>query len=139
MLEGSPGSNNTNQKHYYLLIMNQNEFDSLIDSLVESVKDYKLDDSFDHYNAIHEICGNCNYSFEYYRAWQLVNFVRFELYNDYNARLSLFDEVEMEVKYNDHNTDDVSLDDYMFSFAFHILKVATLKKYEESQVKEEVA
>ena len=124
--------------------MNQNEFDSLIDSLVESVKDYNLDDSFDHYNAIVEICDNCNYSFEYYRAWQLVNFVRFDmlmhhLLFDDMAKLNLFDEVEMEVKENGHNTDDVSLDDYMLSYAFNILKVATLKKYEESQVKEEVA
>lgn len=117
--------------------MTQNEFDSLIDSLVDSVKDYNLDDSFDHYNAIVEICDTCNHSFEYYRAWQLVNFVRFEHHNDYG--LGLFDEVEMEVKGNGHNTDDVSLDDYMLSFAFNILKVATLKKYEESQVKEEVA
>jgi hypothetical protein len=115
--------------------MNQNEFDELIDSLVDSIKDYNLDDSFDHYDAIVEICGNCNYSFEYYRAWQLVNFVRFEHFNA--EGLGLFYEVEMEVKDNDHNTDDVNLDDYMLSFAFNILKVATLKKY-ESQVKEEV-
>jgi hypothetical protein len=116
--------------------MNQNEFNSLIDSLVESVKDYNLDDSFDHYNAIVEICGNCNYSFEYYKAWQLVNFVRFEHFN--TEGLGLFYEVEMEVEDNDYNTDDISLDDYMLTFAFNILKVATLKKY-ESQVKEEVA
>lgn len=115
--------------------MNQNKFDSLIDSLVDSVKEYNLDDSFDHYNAIVEICDNCNYSFEYYRAWQLVNFVRFDMY-DNGARIQLFDEVEMEVKENDHNTDDVNLDDYMLSFAFNILKVATLKKYESLQVKE---
>jgi len=117
--------------------MNRNEFDSLIDLLVESVKDYNLDDSFDHYNAIVEICGNCNYCFEYYRAWQLVNFVRFDMY-DNGAKLNLFDEVEMEVKDNGYNTDDVNLDNYMLSYAFNILKVATLKKY-ESQVKEEVA
>ena len=120
--------------------MNQNEFDELIDSLVESVKDYNLYDSFDYYNAIVEICDNCNYSFEYYRAWQLVNFVRFDMY-DNGAKLNLFDEVEMEVKDNGHNTGyrgDSNLDDYMLSFAFNILKVATLKKY-EAQVKEEVA
>jgi hypothetical protein len=117
--------------------MNQNEFNSLIESLVDSVKDYNLDDSFDHYDAIVEICDNCNYSFEYYRSWQLVNFVRFNMY-DNGAKLNLFDEVEMEVKDNGHNTDDISLDDYMLTFAFNILKVATLKKY-ESQVKEEVA
>ena len=112
--------------------MNQNEFDSLIDSLVDSVKDYNLDDSFDYYAAIHEICGNCNYSFEYYRSWRLVNFVRFDMY-DNGARLNLFDEVEMEVKHNDHNTDDVNLDDRMLSYAFHILKTATLKKYSEQE------
>ena len=117
--------------------MNQEKFNSLIDSLVESVKDYNLNDSFDYYDAIHEICGNCNYSFEYYRAWKLVNFVRFDMY-DNGAKLNLFDEVEMEVKEMGHNTGyrgDSSLDDYMTAFAFNILKVATLKKY-ESQVKE---
>jgi len=118
--------------------MTQNEFDSLIDSLVDSVKDYNLDDSFDHYNAIHEICGNCNYSFVNYKAWQLVNFVRFDMY-DNGAKIQLFDEVEMEVKENGHNTDDVNLDDYILSFAFNILKVATLKKYESLQVNQEVA
>jgi len=118
--------------------MTQNEFDSLIDSLVDSVKDYNLDDSFDHYDAIHEICGNCNYSFEYYRSWQLVNFVRFDMY-DNGEKIQLFDEVEIEVKDNGHNTDDVNLDDIILSYAFNILRFATLKKYEESQVKEEVA
>lgn len=115
--------------------MNQNKFDSLIDSLVDSVKNYNLDSSFDHYNAIIEICGNCNYSFEYYHAWQLVNFVRFEHFN-IKGGLDLFYEVEIEVKDNDHNTDDVSIDDYMMTYAFNILKVATLKKYESLQVKE---
>ena len=115
--------------------MNQNKFDSLIDSLVDSVKDYNLNDSFDHYDAIVEICDNCNYSFEYYRAWQLVNFVRFEHF-DIKGGLDLFYEVETEVKENDHNTDDVNLDDYMLSFAFNILKVATLKKYKALQLKE---
>jgi hypothetical protein len=113
--------------------MTQNEFEDLIDSLVESVTlNYDLDDSFDHYDAIIEVCENCNYSFEYYRAWQLVNFVRFDMY-DNGAKLQLFDEVEMEVKENGHNTDDVNLDDYMLSFAFNILKVATLKKYNEQE------
>jgi len=114
--------------------MNQNKFDSLIDSLVESVKDYNLDSSFDHYFAINEICSNCDHSFVYYKAWQLVNFVRFEHFNA--EGLGLFYEVEMEVKDNNHNTDDVIIDDYMLSFAFNILKVATLKKYESIQAKE---
>jgi hypothetical protein len=39
----------------------------------------------------------------------------------------------MEVKDNDHNTDDISLDDYMLTYAFNILKVATLKKYNEQE------
>lgn len=117
--------------------MTQNEFDSLIDSLVESVKDYDLNDSFEYYSAIVEICGNCNYCFEYYRAWQLVNFVRFDMY-DNGAKIQLFDEVEMEVKELCSFDDSTSFDDMMLSFAFHILKVATLKKYNE-QVKEEVA
>lgn len=113
--------------------MNNKEYEDLIDSLVESVKDYNLDDSFDYYDAIHQICENCNYSFEYYRAWQLVNFVRFDMY-DNGARFNLFDAVEMEVKENGHNTgyrSNSSLDDYMLSFAFNILKVATLEKYNE--------
>lgn len=113
--------------------MNQEKFNSLIDSLVESVKDYNLDTSFDYYNAIVKICANCDHSFVYYKAWQLVNFVRFEHFNV--EGLGLFYKVETEVKENDHNTDDVNLDDYMMSYAFNILKVATLKKY-ESQVKE---
>ena len=109
--------------------MNQNKFDSLIDSLVESVKDYNLDSSFDHYNAIIEICDSCDHSFVYYKAWQLVNFVKFDCYDD-----NLFDEVEREVQDNDHNTDDITLNDYMMTYAFNILKVATLKKYESLQV-----
>lgn len=107
--------------------MNQTKFDSLIDSLVESVKDYNLDDSFDHYFAIIEICDNCDHSFVYFKAWQLVNFVRFNIFDD-----NLFDEVEREVQENDHNTDNVTLNDLMMSYAFQILKVATLKKYEST-------
>ena len=112
--------------------MNQEKFNSLIDSLVESVKDYNLNDSFDHYDAIHEICSNCDHSFVYYKAWQLVNFVKFD-HGSYDD--TLFDEVEREVQDNDHNTDDITLNDYMMTYAFNILKVATLKKY-ESQLKE---
>ena len=118
--------------------MNQEKFNLLIDSLVESVKDYNLNDSsFDHYNAIVEICANCDHSFVYYKAWQLVNFVKFDhqIFDDNNYNSDLFDLVETEVQDNDHNTDNVNLDDYMMTYAFNILKVATLKKY-ESQVKE---
>ena len=107
--------------------MNQSKFDSLIDSLVEAVKDYNLDDSFDHYSAIIEICDNCDHSFVYGKAWDLVSFVKFDCYDD-----NLFDEVEREVQDNNHNTDDVTLNDLMMSYAFQILKVATLKKYEAS-------
>jgi hypothetical protein len=57
---------------------------------------------------------------------------------DYGAKLNLFDEVEMEVKDNGYNPDDVNLNDCMLYYAFNILKLATLKKYNE-QVKEEVA
>lgn len=122
--------------------MTQNEYDELIESLVESVTlNYELNDSFDHYDAIHEICGNCNHSFEYYRAWQLVNFVRFDMY-DNGAKIQLFDEVESEVEELcnfERSKESKSLDDYMLCFAFHILRVATLKKYESLQVKKEVA
>lgn len=114
--------------------MNNKEFEDLIDSLVESVTlNYNLDDSFDHYDAIIEVCENCNYYFEYYRAWQLVNFVRFDMY-DNGEKIQFFDEVELEVKEMGHNTGyrcDSSLDDYILAFAFQILKVATLKKYNE--------
>lgn len=106
--------------------MNQNEFNSLIDSLVDSVKDYKLDDSFDHYNAIFEICNNCTYSFEYYRSWQLVDFVKF----DYSE---LFDQAEMEVKELCHHDQKSTLNDIILDYAFQILKVATLKKYNEQE------
>jgi hypothetical protein len=112
--------------------MNQNEFDSLIDSLVESVKDYNLDDSFDYYSAIVEICGNCNYSFEYYRAWQLVNFVRFDMDNN-GARFNLFDAVEMEVKELFRYDEATSLNDIILHYAFYILKTATLEKYNEQE------
>jgi hypothetical protein len=107
--------------------MNTEKFNSLIDSLVDSVKDYNLDTSFDYYDAILEICSNCDHSFVYYKAWQLVNFVKFE-HGSYDG--NLFDEVEEEVQENDHNTDDITLNDYMMNYAFNILKVATLKKYE---------
>jgi|TARA_R100000482_G_scaffold112551_1_gene55094 hypothetical protein len=118
--------------------MTQNEYDELIDSLVESVTlHYDLDDSFDHYNAINEVCENCNYYFEYYRAWQLVSFVRFDMY-DNGAKLNLFDEVEMEVKELCRYDETTSLNDIILHYAFYILKTATLKKYNE-QVKEEVA
>ena len=115
--------------------MNQEKFNSLIDSLVDSVKDYNLDDSFDYYNAIIEICSNCDHSFVYFKAWQLVYFVKFD-HGSYDD--TLFDEVEREVQDNDYNTDDIILNDYMMTYAFNILKVATLKKYNE-QVGAEVA
>jgi hypothetical protein len=111
--------------------MNQNEFNSLIESLVESVKDYNLDDSFDYYDAIHQICEGCDHSFVNYKAWQLVDFVKF----DYSE---LFYEVEMEVKELCHHDQKSTLNDIILDYAFNILKVATLKKYNE-QVKEEVA
>ena len=111
--------------------MNQNEFDSLIDSLVDSVKDYNLDDSFDYYNAIHEICEGCDHSFVNYKAWQLVDFVKF----DYSE---LFDQVELEVKELCHHDQKNTLNDIILDYAFQILKVATLKKYNE-QVSEVMA
>jgi len=108
--------------------MNQNEYDSLIDSLVDSVKDYNLNDSFDHYDAIHQICSGCDHSFVNYKAWQLVDFVKF----DYSE---LFDEAEMEVKELCHHDQKSTLNDIILDYAFNILKLATLKKYNE-QVKE---
>lgn len=106
--------------------MNQNQFDSLIDSLVESVKDYNLDDSFDYYDAIHQICDGCDHSFVNYKAWQLVDFVKF----DYSE---LFDQVEMEVKELCRYDETTSLNDIILHYAFYILKTATLKKYSEQE------
>jgi hypothetical protein len=106
--------------------MNQNEFDSLIDSLVDSVKDYNLNDSFDHYDAIHQICDGCDHSFVNYKAWQLVDFVKF----DYSE---LFDEAEMEVKELCYHDQKSTLNDIILDYAFQILKVATLKKYNEQE------
>jgi len=105
--------------------MNTEKFNSLIDSLVDSVNDYNLDSSFDYYDSIIEICSNCDHSFVHYKAWQLVNFVKFE-HGSYDD--NLFDEVEREVQENYRN--DITLNDYMMTYAFNILKVATLKKYE---------
>lgn len=110
-----------------LLHMDNLKFTSLIDSLCESVNGYNLDDSFDHYNAIIEICASCDHSFVYGKAWSLVDYVRFQ-------DRDLFDEVEREVQENDHNTDDINLNDYMLTYAFQILKVSTLKKWEEMQL-----
>lgn len=106
--------------------MKLSDFNSLIDSLTESVKDYNLDESFDHWNAIHEICANCDHSFVYGKAWRLVDFIRFE-------NRELFDKAEDSRIDNDHNTDNVRLDDYVLSQAFHILQIATLEKWAESQ------
>lgn len=106
--------------------MNSDNFNYLIDTLVESVDGYNLDDSFDHWNAIHEICSSSCYSFVYGNAWSLVDFIRF-------SDRELFDQAEREVKDNDHNTDDVGLNDLMLSYAFQILKISTLKKWEENQ------
>jgi hypothetical protein len=106
--------------------MNQNEFNSLIESLVESVKDYNLDHSFDHYDAIHQICEGCDHSFVNYKAWQLVDFVKF----DYSE---LFDQAEMEVKELCYHDQKSTLNDIILDYAFQILKVATLKKYNEQE------
>ena len=106
--------------------MKLSDFDSLIDSLTESVKDYNLDESFDHWDAIHEICAVCDHSFVYGKAWSLVDFIRLE-------NRELFDNAEDSRIDNDHNTDNVRLDDYVLSQAFHILQIATLEKWEELQ------
>ncbi len=108
--------------------MNTSEFDSLIDSLAESVKNYNLDESFDYWHAIREICDNCAHSSFWVKAWCLVDFVRFE-------NRDLFDKAEDSRIENDPNTDNVRLDDYITSQAFHILQVATLKRWQELQGK----
>ena len=73
-----------------------------------------------------QITNSC-YSFAYGNAWTLVDFIRF-------SDRDLFDQAEKEVQENDHNTDDINLNDYMLSYAFQILQIATLKKWEEMQI-----
>tara|TARA_R110000803_G_scaffold86203_1_gene152565 strand:- start:8 stop:367 length:360 start_codon:yes stop_codon:yes gene_type:complete len=110
--------------------MNHDKFTSLVDSLAKSVnEDYKLDDSFYEWDATHEVCEVCDYSFVYGKAWGLVDFIRF-------SDRELFDQAECAVQDNDHNTDDINLNDYMLSYAFQILKISTLKKWEELQWEE---
>ena len=58
--------------------MKKQEFESLIDSLVESVGDYDLNDGFDAYDAAHKVCSGCNHSFVTGKAWALVNYARFQ-------------------------------------------------------------
>ena len=111
--------------------MNQDKFTSIIDQLCNDLAKENWESSFyKNYtkeDAINQICGNSGYTSVYKKAWELVNFIRFE--DD-----SLFKQVELEVQENDHNTDDINLDDYMCSYAFHILQISTLKKWEEMQL-----
>jgi hypothetical protein len=104
--------------------MKRQEFESLIALLVESVKGYELTNNFDHHDALVEICANCDHSFVYGKAWDLVSYARFE---DHDLFLDAED-LRIEC---DHDTDNVKLDDYVLSCAFHILRVATLQKWEE--------
>ena len=111
--------------------MNQDKFSFIIDQLCNDFAKEDWQSSFyKNYtkeDAINQICGNSGYTSVYKKAWDLVNFIRFE--DD-----SLFKQVELEVQKNDHNTDDITLDDYMCSYAFYILKASTLKKWEEMQL-----
>tara|TARA_R110002020_G_scaffold453505_1_gene668407 strand:- start:55 stop:387 length:333 start_codon:yes stop_codon:yes gene_type:complete len=106
--------------------MKRQEFESLIALLVESVKGYELTNNFDHHDALMEICANCDHSFVYGKAWDLVSYARFEDHD-------LFLDAEGARMENDHNTDNVRLDDYVLSCALHILRIATFKKWEELQ------
>jgi hypothetical protein len=103
--------------------MKRQEFESLIALLVESVKGYELTNNFDHHDALMEICAGCDHSFVYGKAWDLVSYARFE-----NHDLFLDAEDVSRVR-SQHG--HVKLDDYVLSCAFHILRVATLQKWEE--------
>ena len=111
--------------------MNQDKFTSIIDQLCNDLAKENWESSFyKNYtkeDARCQICGNSGYTSVYKKAWELVNFIRFE--DD-----SLFKQVESEVQDNDHNTDDITMNDFMCTYAFYILKASTLKKCEEMQL-----
>ena len=103
--------------------MKKQEFESLIDSLVESVGDYDLNDGFDAYDAAHKVCSGCNHSFVTGKAWALVNYARFqdrELFLDAESESLLIGQA---------NGHDLTLDKMILSVAFQILKLETLKRY----------
>lgn len=104
--------------------MDQKKFNSLINTLTECINDYELDDSFDLYDVINHISINCDYSFKYFKAWQLVSHVKF-------IEQDLFQEVEDEVIEYLPNKENANLDDIIMNYAFHILKIAITKKYNE--------
>jgi len=110
--------------------MNNLKFTSIIDQLCNDFAEEDWQSSFyKNYtkeDAINQICGNSGYTSVYKKAWELVTFIRFE--DD-----SLFKQVEKEVRDNDHNTDDITMDDFMCTYAFQILKISTLKKWKENQ------
>jgi len=102
--------------------MKRQEFDSLIDSLVESVSGY-VDNGVDAYGAVHEVCSNCDHSFVYGKAWTLVDYARFE-------DRELFLDAESEsILIGQANEHEVTLDAIMLNVAFQILKLETLKRY----------
>tara|TARA_R100001086_G_scaffold160126_1_gene86003 strand:- start:376 stop:819 length:444 start_codon:yes stop_codon:yes gene_type:complete len=112
--------------------MKRQDFDSLIDSLVESVGDYvdngvdamgEINDAFDAYDAVHEICSRCDHSSVTGKAWTLVNYARSE-------DRELFLDAESEsLLIGQANGHDLTLDAMMLSVAFQILKLETLKRY----------
>tara|TARA_R110002020_G_scaffold465673_1_gene687231 strand:- start:862 stop:1230 length:369 start_codon:yes stop_codon:yes gene_type:complete len=112
--------------------MKRQDFDSLIDSLVESVSGYvdngvdamgEINDAFDAYDAVHEICDGNEHCIYYGKAWELVDYARFqdrELFLDSESESLLIGQA---------NGSDLTLDAMMMSVAFQILKLETLKRY----------
>ena len=114
--------------------MKKQEFESLIDSLVESVSDYvdngvdamgEINGYFDACDAVHEVCSRCDHSFMTGKAWALVDYARSE-------DRELFLDAESEsLLIGQANGHDLTLDAMMLSVAFQILKLETLKRYFE--------
>tara|TARA_R100001510_G_C7490778_1_gene98683 strand:- start:180 stop:545 length:366 start_codon:yes stop_codon:yes gene_type:complete len=102
--------------------MKREEFDSLIDSLVESVEDY-VKNGDDVRDAVRQICYRSEHCIYYGKAWELVDYARFqdrELFLDAESESLLIGQA---------NGHDLTLDEMMLSVAFQILKLETLKRY----------
>ena len=112
--------------------MKKQEFESLIDSLVESVSGYvdngvdamgEINDGFDAYDATNDVCSGCDHSFMNGKAWALVNYARAE-------DRELFLDAESEsLLIGQANGHDLTLDKMILSVAFQILKLETLRRY----------
>lgn len=116
--------------------MNQEEFNSLIDSLVEAVKDYKLYFVVDLYDAVYEKVTRCEYTFKPSKAWELVTFAR--TLEDHAHSINGMDRIfkdaeEFILERNEANREEIeqALDGIMMDYAYEILKIATIQRYQE--------